>query len=154
MSLSFLVRYLNSSGHLFDMAGTVASINRNNTTQPHLSDSAAPTTPSKPIQKPRTHQALRIFAVIFFIIFAVFNVLVKHSEKGTVHPCPSLSATHFYGCTTPPFLYSARAQRACGRNQIDAISLCRLFVVRSALAQTCLPRFRYVFSNRERVLLP
>lgn len=63
----FLVRYLNSSGHLFDMAGTVASINRNNITQPHLSDSAAPTAPSKPIQKPRTHQALRIFAVIFFI---------------------------------------------------------------------------------------
>ena len=67
MSLSFLVRYLNSSGHLFDMAGTVASINRNNTTQPHLSDSAAPTAPSKPIQKPKIHQALRIFAVIFFI---------------------------------------------------------------------------------------
>lgn len=38
--------------------------------------------------------------------------------------------------------------------QTGTISLYRSFVVRSALAQTCLPRFQYVFSNQERVLLP
>lgn len=38
--------------------------------------------------------------------------------------------------------------------QTGTISLYGSFVVRSALAQTGLPRLQYVFSNRERVLLP
>ena len=81
--------------------------------------------------------------------------MVKYSEKGTVHPCPSLKNYAFYTAVLHRLFFTELAHRGRANGiQIDATSLYRSFVVRSALAQTCLPRFQYVFSNRERVLLP
>ena len=77
--------------------------------------------------------------------------MVKHSEKGTVHPCPFLKDYAFIRLYYTAFaLQSSRTEGV----RTESKQTCKSFVVRSALAQTGLPRLQYVFSNRERVLLP